>query len=41
MGGKRSVKRENFEKGEEEKGNRLLKMICIVLIVLGILMIVG
>ena len=32
MGLNRSVKRQNFEKREEEKANRLFKMICIVLI---------
>ena len=31
MGRNRSVKRQNFEKREEEKANRLFKMICIVL----------
>lgn len=41
MGRNRSVKRQNFEKREEEKANRLFKMICIVLILLAILMIVG
>ena len=30
MGRNRSVKRQNFEKREEEKANRLFKMICIV-----------
>lgn len=34
MGRNRSVKRQNFEKREEEKANRLFKMICIVLILL-------
>ena len=38
MGRNRSVKRQNRE---EEKANRLFKMICIVLILLAILMIVG
>ena len=28
MGRNRSVKRQNFEKREEEKANRLFKMIC-------------
>lgn len=41
MGRNRNVKRQNFEKREEEKANRLFKMICIFLVLLAVLMIVG
>lgn len=41
MGHNRTVKRQNFEKREEEKANRLFRTICIVLILLAVLMIVG
>ena len=39
MGRNRRVKRQNFEKLEEEKTNRLVKIICNVMNLLAILMI--
>ncbi|MBS5550756.1 MAG: hypothetical protein KHX53_01620 [Bacteroides sp.] len=42
MGNKnRQIKRENYEKREAEKANRLFKMICIALLLLAVLTIVG
>ena len=39
MGNKnRQIKRENYEKREAEKANRLFKMICIALLLLAVLM---
>lgn len=40
-GTQQNCEKTKFEKREEEKANRLFKMICIVLILLAILMIVG
>ena len=37
----RIAKRQNFEKREEEKANRLFKLICIALLLLALLMVVG
>lgn len=36
----RMAKRQNFEKREEEKANRLFRTICIVLLLLAVVMIV-
>ena len=41
MGKNRKIQRENYSKREEEKANRIFKMICISLILLGIIMVVG
>lgn len=41
MGKNRKIQRENYNKREEEKANRIFKMICIFLILLGLLITVG
>ena len=41
MGKNRKIQRENYNKREEEKANRIFKMICIFLILLGIIIGVG
>ena len=41
MGQNRKIKRENFSKREEEKANRVFKMICAFLVLLGIIITIG
>lgn len=41
MGKNRKIQRENYSKREEAKANRIFKMICIFLTLLGILIGVG
>ena len=41
MGKNRKIQRENYNKREEEKANRIFKMICIFLFLLGIIIGVG
>ena len=41
MGKNRKIQRENYNKREEEKANRIFKMICNFLILLGVLIGVG
>ena len=41
MGKNRKIQRENYNKREEERANRIFKMICILLALLGLLIVVG
>ena len=41
MGKNRKIQRETHSKREEEKANRIFKMICIFLLLLGIIIIAG
>ncbi len=41
MGKNRKIQRENYNKREEEKANRIFKMICAFLILLGVIICVG
>ena len=41
MGKNRKIQRENYNKREEEQANRIFKMICIFLLLLGIITGVG
>ena len=41
MGKNRKIQRENYNKREEEKANRIFKMICIFLTLLGVLIAAG
>ncbi len=41
MGQNRKIKRENYSKREEEKANRIFKMICIFLALLGVIITIG
>ena len=41
MGKNRKIQRQNYSKREEEKANRIFKMICIFLALLGIIITVG
>ena len=41
MGKNRKIQRENYSKKEEEKANRIFKMICIFLLLLGVIITVG
>ena len=41
MGKNRKLQRENYNKREEEKANRIFKMICLFLALLAVIIIVG
>ena len=41
MGKNRKIQRENYKKREEEKANRIFKMVCILLVLLGIIITAG
>ena len=41
MGKNRKIQRENYSKREEEKANRIFKMICVFFILLGLIIGVG
>lgn len=41
MSKKHDIKRQNYEKRQEEKANRIFKMVCIFLLLIGILIVVG
>lgn len=41
MSKKHNIKKENYNKREEEKANRIFKMLCIFLVLIGILIAVG
>ena len=39
MSKKHDIKRQNYEKRQEEKANRIFKMVCIGLLLLGVLLV--
>lgn len=41
MGKNRKIQRENYSKREEEQANRIFKMICAFLLLLGIIIVIG